>query len=72
MFERELNTDEILLNTSENGAKADIDIQRLGVSLGSGRYALTAKAFFKYANRVINAQDFSSLEASRTLIFKNR
>jgi hypothetical protein len=72
IFDRELNASEIQLSTQGAGSAADINIQKLGVEVTSGRYTLTAKAFFKYAGTVLNASQFEALSASRTLIYKVR
>jgi hypothetical protein len=72
MFDRELNASEIQLSAQETGSSADINIQRLGVELTSGRYSLTAKTFFKYDGTILNSSQFDRLSASRTLIYKVR
>lgn len=72
LFDRELSSAEIQLNSQAAGSAADVNIEKLGVSLTSGRYSLTAKAFFKHEGSILNASQFERVEASRTLIYKIR
>lgn len=72
LFDRELASSEIQLSTATGSSAANVDIERLGVELTSGRHTLTATAFFKYAGTIINGSDFEKTEASRTLIYKVR
>ena len=72
LFSRELSADEVSLAAQGSGTSATVDIQALGVKMGSGRHTLTARAFFKRAGKVLNASQFQALEAGRTLIYKNR
>lgn len=70
LFDRELASSEIQLNAQGEGSAADVNIQKLGVQLTSGRHTLTATAFFKHAGSILNASQFEKTEASRTLIYK--
>lgn len=70
LFDRELSANEIMINSQENSAVADVNVQKLGVELGGGRHTLTARAFFKHAGTIINKGQFERVEASRTLILK--
>lgn len=70
LFDRELAASEIQLNAQGAGSVADVNIQKLGVELTSGRHTLTATAFFKHAGTILNASQFEKTEASRTLIYK--
>lgn len=70
LFDRELASNEIQLNAQGAGSVADVNIQRLGVELKSGRHTLTATAFFKHTGSILNASQFEATEASRTLILK--
>lgn len=72
LFDRELAKSEIQLSTAEQSSAANVDIEKLGVELSSGRHTLTATAFFKYVGTIINSSDFERTEASRTLIYKIR
>ena len=72
LFDRELSSSEIQLNTQAAGSAADVNIEKLGVTLSSGRHTLTAKAFFKHEGSILNASQFDRVEASRTLIYKVR
>lgn len=72
LFDRELNSGEIQLSSAERSAIGKVDIQKLGVTLSSGRHTFTAKAFFKHAGTILNASQFETTEAARTLIFKVR
>lgn len=72
IFDRELNASEIQLSAQGEASAADVNIQKLGIQLSSGRYAITAKAFFKHAGTLLNASQFEATEASRTLIYKIR
>lgn len=72
LFDRELAASEIQLNAQAAGSAADVNIEKLGVTLSSGRHTLTAKAFFKHAGTILNAAQFERTEASRTLIYKVR
>lgn len=72
LFDRELASSEIVLNSAERSSVGKVDIHKLGVALSSGRHTLTAKAFFKHAGTILNASQFEATEASRTLIYKVR
>ena len=72
LFDRELNASEILLRTEADKSVAQVNVDKLGVTIKGGRHTLTAKVFFKNAGKVLNASQFESLEASRTLIYKVR
>ncbi len=72
LFDRVLDTNEFQLNTSADNSDVAVNIQRLGVELTSGRFTITSTAFFKAKDAVLNASQFDSLEASRTLIYKIR
>ena len=70
LFDRDLSSSEIQLNAQGAGTNADVNIQKLGVQMTSGRHTLTARAFFKHAGSILNASQFEKTEASRTLIYK--
>lgn len=70
LFDRELNASEMELKASEANSIVSVNIQNLGVKLGSGRHKLTANAFFKYAGRLLNGGQFDRTQAGRTLILK--
>lgn len=72
LFDRELNLNELTLTEAAAGTLAQVDLNRLGVELTSGRYTLTAKVFFKHRGSLINAPQFEATSASRTLIYKIR
>ncbi len=72
LFDRELSSSEIELSSQAAGSAVDVNIESLGVNLSSGRYSLTAKAFFKHEGSILNASQFERVEASRTLIYKVR
>lgn len=72
LFDRELNTVEFQLNTNAENSDIGVDLKRIGVELTSGRFTITSTAFFKTQGSVLNASQFDSLEASRTLIYKIR
>lgn len=72
LFDRELSSSEIELSAQATGSAVDVNIESLGVNLSSGRYSLTAKAFFKHEGSILNASQFERVEASRTLIYKVR
>lgn len=72
LFDRELRSSEIQLASSESASSAEVNIQKLGVSLTSGRYSLTAKTFFKFEGALINSSQFEKTSAERTLIYKIR
>jgi hypothetical protein len=72
LFDRELASNEIQLRPQGVGSEALINFQRIGVELSSGRYKITAKAFFKYQGALLNASQFNTTEASQTLIYKIR
>lgn len=72
LFDRELSSSEIQISAQGEASTADVNIQKLGVELGSGRFTLTAKTFFKYQGTILNLNQFERIEASRTLIYKNR
>lgn len=72
LFDRELSSSEIEISSQSEASTADVNIQKLGVELGSGRFTLTAKTFFKYQGTILNVNQFDRIEASKTLIYKNR
>jgi hypothetical protein len=72
LFNRELATNEIHLTAEGKGSRAEVNLERLGVELTSGRYSLTAKTFFKYQEGLLNSAQFEQTESSRTLIYKIR
>lgn len=73
LFNRELSSSEIVLNATSTGSAAEVNVENLGVKLDDGKYALTAKAFFKAPGTLLNKSQFGdALEASRTLIYKIR
>jgi hypothetical protein len=73
LFDRELTATEIVIKASNTGSAADVNIDRLGVSLEDGKYTLTAKAYFKAKGSLLNASQYGDdLEASKTLVYKIR
>jgi hypothetical protein len=73
LFDRELDSSEMTINSTSTASLAKIDVDKLGVSLEDGKFSLTAKAFFKAEGTLMNASQFGDdLEVSKTLIFKNR
>lgn len=73
MFDRELNMSEVELKANGAGSEAGVNVEKLGIALTEGKYALTAKAFFKAEGTLLNKDTFGDdLEASRTLIYKIR
>jgi hypothetical protein len=76
LFNRELDSSEIVIGATGTGetsaVAADINIEKLGVDLGDGKFSLTAKAFFKANGTLMNPSQFTDLEASRTLLYKIR
>jgi hypothetical protein len=72
LFDRELNAGEIELSTNTETSALNVNIQRLGVELTSGRYNLTGKVFFKHEGSILNASQFERTESSRSLIYKIR
>lgn len=68
LFNRELAQAEVAVNET----KASVDISKLGVELESGKYELTAKTFVKVGGQLLNSDQFDSLSASKTLIYKIR
>lgn len=71
LFDRELAPSEIALTPAADSTTAQVNIQNLGIKLKSGRYTFTAKTFFKFEGRLLNASQFET-SASRTLIYKIR
>jgi hypothetical protein len=73
LFDRELANSEVVLNANNAGSAADVNVEKLGVTLEDGKFSLTAKAFFKAEGTLMNKSQFDDLlEASRTLIYKIR
>ena len=73
LFDRELTSSEIVIKASNTGSAADVNVEKLGVNLESGKYSLTAKAFFKAEGTLMNLSQFGEgLETSKTLIYKIR
>ncbi|WPU66274.1 hypothetical protein [Peredibacter starrii] len=68
LFDRELAQGEVAVNDT----KASVDINKLGVDLESGKYELTAKTFVKVGGQFMNSDQFESLSASKTLVYKIR
>lgn len=72
IFDRELASSEVVLNSSSVATAAAVDTQKLGVSLNDRKYSLTARAFFKGSGPLLNKSQFGDdVETSRTLIYKN-
>lgn len=71
LFGRELSSREISLNTQGQNSVVSVNLQDLGIDLGSGRYKLTAKALFKYDGTILNHSQFDT-EGFRTLLYKIR
>jgi hypothetical protein len=67
LFDRELSSVEY----SIDGDLVTIDLSNTGVELRGGRYGITPRVFFNHAGKVLNRDQFNSLEASGTLILKN-
>jgi len=55
---------------SIKGDSVTFDLATIGVEVRGGRFGVTPKVFFKYADKVLNKQQFEELEASNTLILK--
>lgn len=72
LFDRELSSNEIEITSLGEASAAGVNIQKLGVELGSGRFTLTAKSFFKFQGTILNADQFEKIEASKTLVYKSR
>jgi hypothetical protein len=73
LFDRELDSSEVVINASTAGASADVNVTNLGVALNDGKYGLTAKAFFKANGTLMNKSQFGdSIETSRTLLYTIR
>ena len=73
LFDRELDSSEIILNANNAGSAANVNVEKLGVTLRDGKYSLTAKAFFKASGSLLNRAQFGEdLETSKTLIYKIR
>ncbi len=72
LFDRELSSSEIDLRAQGVGSEASINFQKLGVELGSGRFKITAKVFFKHQGTILNASQFERSEVSQTLLYKIR
>ncbi len=73
LFDRELDSSEVIINASTAGSSADVNVKNLGVALNDGKYGLTAKAFFKANGTLMNKSQFGdSTETSRTLLYKIR
>ena len=73
LFDRELDSSEVIINAASAGTSADVNVQTLGVNLSGGKYGLTAKAFYKAAGTLMNQSQFGDvLETSRTLLYTIR
>lgn len=70
LFDRELAASEVDLKAVAAGTDASVNLERLGVNLGGGRFGLTPKVFFKADGTLLNKSQFDELEASRTLLLK--
>jgi hypothetical protein len=69
LLDRELTSSEVTLTTERTDTRAEVGLDKL-VELGRGRYSISARVYPK--GQVLNALDFRSLEASRTLIYSIR
>lgn len=72
LFDRELSANEIQVTAQGAGSEASVNLQRLGIEFDSGRFKITAKAFFKYQGSILNVSQFDKIEASQTLLYKVR
>ena len=73
LFDRELVLSEVVINASNTGSAADVNVEKLGVNLSGGKYGLTAIAFFKAEGTLMNKSQFGdATETSRTLIYSIR
>lgn len=73
LFDRELAATEVELITRATDASLGVNVENLGVQMSGGKFALTAKAFFKADGKLMNGAQFGeSLETSRTLIYTIR
>ena len=74
MFDRELKASEVVLKASRAGTDAEVNVNKLGLSLDGGKYALTARASFRADGTLINRVQFGdeALSTARTLIYKIR
>ena len=73
LFNRDLDSSEVIINANNAGSAADVNVEKLGVKLNDGKYSLTAKAFFKAAGTLMNKSQFGDeLETSKTLLYKIR
>jgi len=52
------------------GDVVTFDLATIGVDVRGGRFGVTPKVFFKYADRILNKHQFEELEVSKTLILK--
>lgn len=68
ILRRELLPSEMLVQ----GAEVSVDVNKLGVDLRNGKFALTIKAFSKFDGNLMNSKQFEKLSDSRTLIYKIR
>jgi len=71
LFNRVLTDKEFTLKTNGNVTTAVVDVEKLGVSIGGGKYAFTPSVTFKGNGTLLNKGQFGELETSRTLILKN-
>jgi hypothetical protein len=72
LFDRELAPAEIDLTHAANESIGRVNVENLGVEVAGGKFGLTAKAFFKTDGVVLNASQFKTLEATRTLVYTIR
>jgi hypothetical protein len=71
LFNRELSSNEVVINDNNTGAAAEVNIEKLGLNLEHGKYAFTAKAFFKAEGTLMNRSQFGEgLETSKKLKYK--
>ncbi len=71
LFNRELSSNEVVINDNNSGAAAEVNIEKLGLNLEHGKYAFTAKAYFKADGTLMNRSQFGEgLETSKKLKYK--
>lgn len=72
LFDRDLTASEVKISRNGHRSLVEVDVENLGVELGRGKYALTAKASVKTKGAILNRVQFGELSASRTLIYSIR
>jgi hypothetical protein len=72
LLDKDLTSSEVNLDDAGIISVASVNVSKLGLDLVDGKFSLTAKVFPKFDGKLMNSDQFETLSAFRTLIFKSR